>query len=391
LLYDRPVRTLMREAASDLPMPTSPAAVVNWFGLKYPLVKKTTVAAHIKGLTANDPNRHHYSVHRYEPVFTWTQDGRLAAYDPDTDLGDEDVSSEDEGVDDEEDKQPVSPATTEFVLEAHLEEFLLGNWNAVNWGRPLRLWQGQDGASGHQLVTSIGRLDLLCVDTSSSALVVVELKRGHSADRVVGQVARYMGWVRTHLAAAGQDVQGIVVAHEYDDRLRYAATAVPGLTILTYHVTFHLEPVPGVLASGISEVPVRRVVRVADGADEDAIPHQIAFPALGAAPERELVGELARVRYPDPVERCGDLRPRSAKTGGSDCAGRPEPWWSGPPGVRSRGWTMKSPTPTGTGYLRGIQDPRCSIALKRPEASPTRTSRRGSRGKTGSAHPRRTR
>jgi hypothetical protein len=76
--------------------------------------------------------------------------------------------------------------------------------------------------------------------------VVVELKRGHSVDRVVGQVARYMGWVRAHLATNGQDVAGIVVAHGHDDRLRYAAAAVPGLAILTYQVTFHLIPVPAI-------------------------------------------------------------------------------------------------------------------------------------------------
>jgi len=83
VLYERPARDLMRDAAGDLPLPTSPAAVVDWFARNYPLVKKTTVTAHVKGL---DPNRHHYSVSKYEPVFTWTRDGRLALYDPDTDL-----------------------------------------------------------------------------------------------------------------------------------------------------------------------------------------------------------------------------------------------------------------------------------------------------------------
>jgi len=53
-----------------------------------------------------------------------------------------------------------------------------------------------------------------------------------------------MGWVRTHLAAAGQGVEGIVVARDHDDRLQYAAAAVPGLTILTYKVTFQLTPMP---------------------------------------------------------------------------------------------------------------------------------------------------
>jgi hypothetical protein len=53
-----------------------------------------------------------------------------------------------------------------------------------------------------------------------------------------------MGWVRTHLATTGQGVEGIVVARERDDRLQHAAAALPGLTILTYNVTFRLAPMP---------------------------------------------------------------------------------------------------------------------------------------------------
>jgi hypothetical protein len=247
MLYDRPVRELMREAARQLPSPTTSSEIVKWFAREYPLVKKTTVTAHITGLTANDRNRHHFSVSRYEPVFTWTPERQLDRYDPDKHLEDEESvpeadDTEEEGDADGASGMPVTPAEAEFILEAHLEEFLLGNWNAVDWGRPLSLWQGADGSSGHQLPTPVGRLDLLCVDTSTNALVVVELKRGRSADRVIGQVARYMGWVRAELAANGQAVEGIVVAHEHDDRLRYAAAAVPGLTILTYHVTFQLAP-----------------------------------------------------------------------------------------------------------------------------------------------------
>jgi len=247
MLYDRPVRELMRDAASELPMPTTRAAIIDWFGQRYPLVKKSTVTAHITGLTANDRNRHHIPVSRYPAIFTRMADGRLAVYDPDTDLEDE-LVPEDDVAADEEDVAEISSATMEFALEAHLEEFLVGNWSAVNWGRPLRLWQGNDGANGQQLSTPIGRLDLLCVDTATDTLVVVELKRGRSPDSVVGQAARYMGWVRAHLAAPGQKVQGIVVAHECDDRLRYAAAAVPGLTIMTYRVTFDLAPVPGIAA-----------------------------------------------------------------------------------------------------------------------------------------------
>jgi hypothetical protein len=139
---------------------------------------------------------------------------------------------------------PAAAADTEFVLASQLEEFLLAHWGAVDWGRRLVLWQGPDGTRGHQLSTPVGRLDLLCVDTSTNALVVVGLQRGRSPDEVIGQVARNMGWVRAQLAAGSQAVAGIVVARVCDDRLRYAASAVPGLTVFTYQLNFELAPAP---------------------------------------------------------------------------------------------------------------------------------------------------
>jgi restriction system protein len=87
-----------------------------------------------------------------------------------------------------------------FILEAQLEAFLVRHWKSIQWGRLLQLCEGPDGTSGHQFVTPIGRLDFLCIDQVTDALVVVELKRGRPSDMVVGQIARYMGYVRSHLA-----------------------------------------------------------------------------------------------------------------------------------------------------------------------------------------------
>jgi restriction system protein len=133
--------------------------------------------------------------------------------------------------------------SSEFVLEAHLEEFLVGNWKSIGWGRPLDIWIGPDGQSGHQLVTPVGRLDFLCSDPSADALIVVELKRGRPSDKVVGQVARYIGYVRTHLAEPDQRVEGLIIAHEADEPLQYAVAAFPGLQLMTYAVIFKLNPV----------------------------------------------------------------------------------------------------------------------------------------------------
>jgi histidine triad (HIT) family protein len=94
---------------------------------------------------------------------------------------------------------------------------LIDNWSRIDWGRPLRIWQGPDGRSGHQLATPVGRLDFLCQDSATDALVVVELKRGIPSNRVVGRTARYMGWVSVNLSE-GRSVDGIVVAHDADRR-----------------------------------------------------------------------------------------------------------------------------------------------------------------------------
>ena len=40
MLYDRPVRELMREAARQLPSPTTPNEITGWFAREYPLVQE---------------------------------------------------------------------------------------------------------------------------------------------------------------------------------------------------------------------------------------------------------------------------------------------------------------------------------------------------------------
>jgi hypothetical protein len=76
----------------------------------------------------------------------------------------------------------------------------------------------------------VGRSDLICED-DKGALVVMELKRGRSSDEVVGQVLRYIGFVRENVATKGQDVRGCIVTGDYDESLRLAASAA-GIRLL---------------------------------------------------------------------------------------------------------------------------------------------------------------
>ena len=56
------------------------------------------------------------------------------------------------------------------------------------------------------------------------------------------ELARYMGWVKLHLAGE-RAVRGVVVASSIDERLRYAACVFPNVSLLEYEVEFRLHDV----------------------------------------------------------------------------------------------------------------------------------------------------
>ena len=63
---------------------------------------------------------------------------------------------------------------------------------------------------------------------------MIELKHGRSADDVVGQVSRYLGWVTEECARRGETATGAIVVREADEKVRYAVRANPRLTLWTW-------------------------------------------------------------------------------------------------------------------------------------------------------------
>lgn len=104
---------------------------------------------------------------------------------------------------------------SEKTLEDNIEANLAIVGNAIQ--RKLRL-------VGRQYETTVGPIDILARDQSLGQYVVIELKKGRSADRVFGQISRYMGWVRENLAD-GTAVAGVIVAQTIDAKLKAAKTA----------------------------------------------------------------------------------------------------------------------------------------------------------------------
>ncbi len=131
----------------------------------------------------------------------------------------------------------------EFVMEKYLEEFIEANFDKIDFGAKLELYQDEEHR-GRQYPTQIGRIDLLAVDKEKKEFLVMELKKGRSSDEVIGQILRYMGWVKEELAVEDfndYNVSGVIILKKKDDKLEYALKVVSNVKVFLYTVSFELK------------------------------------------------------------------------------------------------------------------------------------------------------
>ena len=128
-----------------------------------------------------------------------------------------------------------------FALEKHLEDFLVANWKHTEFGKNFDIYEDTDGQTGQQYPTDTGPMDILAISKDKKELLVVELKRSRTSDAVVGQILRYMGFVKEMLCDEGQTVRGAIVALEDDQRIRRALSMVDNVSFFRYKINFRLE------------------------------------------------------------------------------------------------------------------------------------------------------
>lgn len=127
-----------------------------------------------------------------------------------------------------------------FTLEKFFEDFLIGNWESTELGKKFDLIMENGELVSQQYKTDIGRIDLLVKEKKSNNYVVIELKRGQTTDDTVGQLTRYMGWVKKNLCKNGEDIKGIIIGHDYDEKLKYSLSMVKNTELLLYKISFNL-------------------------------------------------------------------------------------------------------------------------------------------------------
>ena len=71
---------------------------------------------------------------------------------------------------------------------------------------------------------------------------MIELKVSRAYDRVIGQLLRYMGWIKENIANE-MPVRGIIVASEISNDLKLAASFVENVNLVEYEISFSIKSV----------------------------------------------------------------------------------------------------------------------------------------------------
>jgi hypothetical protein len=139
------------------------------------------------------------------------------------------------------DDNEIEAAEAGFQLEDQLRDFIAHNLSNIPIeGKRLRLYVGSDGRDGIEYPSGVGPIDILAVDDLGE-FFVFELKLARSPDQTIGQLMRYMGWVKQTIAM-GRDPHGVIVARSITDKLRYAASVLPNVSLFEYEIEFRLKP-----------------------------------------------------------------------------------------------------------------------------------------------------
>ena len=130
-----------------------------------------------------------------------------------------------------------------FRLEQYLHEFIRDNWDSIDIFNDWSIYRepGDDEKiAGYKYPCSAGEIDILARHRNGKDWMVIELKRNQTGDTTVGQILRYIGWVKKNLMAEGESIYGMIICREGDEKLQYAVSTLDNITIWNYSVKFSL-------------------------------------------------------------------------------------------------------------------------------------------------------
>jgi len=134
-------------------------------------------------------------------------------------------------------RDATNEGSPEFAYEKDLQNYLTKNLHLIEPG--LILYE-DEGINGLEFPVGGRFIDILAIDANGD-FVVIELKVSKGYDRVVGQLLRYMAWIRKHQAEMGQKVRGMIIARNISDDLSLAWSGVSDIQLFEYELYVSLR------------------------------------------------------------------------------------------------------------------------------------------------------
>ncbi|AMO76279.1 MULTISPECIES: endonuclease NucS domain-containing protein [Pseudomonas] len=254
-IYEKSTRALLKDMLMSWDLKPgqvfTTTRAIQWFATHYPKLKPGSIRAHLVQSATNDPSRlHHPSTNTTDDLLFKVAPGEFRLFEagkdpaPIHEMVKGDIAEQDEEETDTENivlTETNLPGSTEFLLERDLQRYLAENLECIEPG--LKLYEDEDLRGIEYEAGGGRRIDILAVD-HNGAFVVIELKVSRGYDRVVGQLLRYMNWVRRDLADPGQRVRGIIVCRSMSEDLRLACSSIKDVELFEYKLSVAVTKIP---------------------------------------------------------------------------------------------------------------------------------------------------
>ena len=259
-MKDRPyIWQMVKDAVEKLGGKATYSDIKKFIFETYGEVNENTINCQIIVCTVNHPSRIHYPESKkpriantqYDFLYTVGR-GQVELYDPEK-HGVWEIKKDEYGKlivsqagieepPDTGDETCVDETELLFPVESHLRDFIAQNIETIKIDdHNIKLYSDENDRDGVEYPTEVGPIDILAVDENGE-FVIFELKLSKGIDKALGQILRYMGWVKFNLAKE-RKVKGVIVAKNIDQKLKYATSITPNISLFEYELNFKIQHV----------------------------------------------------------------------------------------------------------------------------------------------------
>jgi hypothetical protein len=217
--------------------------VFKWFSSNYPKIKQNTVNCHLIRMSTNGKSRHHYNAKIGEDDLLYqVNKNTFRLYQPTSDpspLGSEIFQENENESGTEVEITENTLDLREFAYEKDLQNYLSKNLDLIEPG--LSLYE-EDGITGIEYPAGGRFIDILAIDRNNN-YVVIELKVSRGYDRVIGQLLRYVSWVKKNITENNQTVRGVIIAREISEDLTLVCEELNNVNLFEYQLSVQLNKI----------------------------------------------------------------------------------------------------------------------------------------------------